>query len=48
MMNRPTTTFNGQADAVTVVASHAAKLSERNVGSKHCHSNQRAAGLPLM
>jgi hypothetical protein len=37
-----TTTFNGQADSVTLVAYRAANQMARVGAFKHCRSNQRA------
>jgi len=45
---RPTTTFNGQADSVTLVADRVVNHMTRIVASKFYRSNQRAGGLPLM
>jgi len=38
----PTTTFNGQADSVTLVAYRAVNQTARFVATWHCRSNQRA------
>jgi hypothetical protein len=43
-----TTTFNGQANTVTLVASRTANQKVRIVASWLCQSNHRAGGLPLM
>jgi len=37
----PTTTFNGQAATVTLIAIRAVNQATRYGGSKHCHCNQR-------
>jgi len=37
---RPTTTFNGQADSVTLVANRTANQTARLEANKHCQSNQ--------
>jgi len=42
VIEMPTTTFNGQADSVTLVADGAANQMSRTVASLFYQSNQRA------
>ena len=42
---RPTTTFNGQANSVTLVANLAVNQMARLVAVRHCQGNQRTGRL---